>query len=183
MSKSNAERYLEYLSTTFGEESQILREEGIDGGPPIAIFVYEDCPDPGMITGVTYGLSLVANPVWTRSRPEMVISIESASLSWPSVAANLTAYFALKKRFSYGDVFTVDGPLTNDTEMDAFLIFAQSVLDPEHASVDLPDYRVHLSQFYPFYRTEIELYDRIGLEAFWKHPGFGMYDPKRPRIQ
>lgn len=183
MPKSNAERYTEYLSATFGEESQILREDGVDGGPPISIFVYEDCPEPGMTTGVTYGLSLIDNPVWTRSRPEMVISIESPNLSWQSVAANLTAYFSLKKRFSYGDVFTVDGPLTDDTEMDAFLIFAQSVLDPEHASVELPDYRIHLSQFYPFYRSEIELYDRIGLEAFWKHPGFGMYDPKRPRIQ
>lgn len=183
MPKSNAELYTEYLSATFGEERRIFMEDGVDGGPPISVFVYEDCPEPGMITGVTYGLSLVANPIWTHSRPEMVVSIESSNLSWPRVAANLTAYFALKKRFSYGDVFTVDGPLIDDTEMDAFLIFAQSILDPEYASVELPDYRIHLSQFYPLYRTEIELYERIGLHEFWNHPGFGMYDPRRPRIQ
>ena len=183
MPKSNAEHYVDYLDETFGEETCILREDGVDGGPPISIFVYENIPEEGMMTGVTYGLSLVANPVWTRSRPEMIISMESTSRSWPGVAANLTAYFSLKKRFSYGDVFTVDGPLTEDTEMDAMLIFAQSILDPENAAVDLPDYRIHLSQFYPFYRSEIELYRRIGLEAFWKHPDFGMYDPKRSRIQ
>jgi hypothetical protein len=183
MAKNNAEHYLEYLTATFGEESRILREDGVDGGPPISMFVYEGAPEPGMITGVTFGLSLVANPAWTQSRPEMLISMESGSLDWPSVAANLTAYFSRKKRFSYGDVFTVDGPLTEDTEMDALLIFAQSLLEPEHASVDLRDYRVHLSQFYPFYRSEIELYERIGLQAFWNHPDFGMYDPRRPRIQ
>ena len=91
MAKNNAEHYLEYLTATFGEESRILREDGVDGGPPVSIFVYEGAPEPGMITGVTFGLSLVANPVWTQSRPEMLISMESGSLDWPSVAANLTA--------------------------------------------------------------------------------------------
>ncbi len=113
----------------------------------------------------------------------MVISMESKSLSWPSAALGLTAYFASKKRFQYGDVFTVDGPLADDTSMDATLIFAQSILEPRLATVQLRDYRVTLSQFYPFYRSEIPLYDRLGLEAFWKHPQFGIYDPKRQPIE
>ena len=112
----------------------------------------------------------------------MVISMKSKSLSWPSAALRLTAYFAGKKRFRYGDIFTVDGPLADDTSMDAVLIFAQSILDPELATVQLSDYRVTLSQFYPFYRNEIPLYDRLGLERFWDHPGFGINDPNRPPI-
>jgi hypothetical protein len=180
---SNVELFLNHLTAVCGQEDRILQEPTADGGPPISVFVYKNCPGPGMITGITYGLSERSYPGWTQSRPEMVISMESTSLSWPSAALGLTAYFASKKRFCYGDVFTVDGPLAEGTEMDAVLIFAQSVLDPADASVQLSGYKVHLSQYFPFYRSEVDLYDRLGLEAFWKHPKFGIYDPKRPRIE
>ncbi|MBE2286656.1 MAG: suppressor of fused domain protein [Prosthecobacter sp.] len=183
MPKSDAEVYLDHLTTIFGGEQKILKQDADDGGPAISIFIYESTPEPGMITGVTYGLSQRNYPDWTQSRPEMIISMESTSHAWPAVAMDLTAYFASKKRFCYGDVFTVDGPLVEDTEMDAVLIFAQSILEPEAASVQLSNYRVHLSQYYPFYRSEVDLYGRIGLEAFWKHPKFEIYDPKRPRIE
>jgi hypothetical protein len=183
MPKSNAELFIDYLTATCGKEDKILQEPAADGGPPIAVFVYENCPEPGMTTGITYGLSARPYPDWTQSRPEMVISMESSSHTWPFVALGLTAHFASKKRFCYGDVFTVDGPLAEDTEMDAVLIFAQSILDPADASVQLSGYRVHLSQYFPFYRSEMALYERIGLEAFWKHPQFGIYNPKRPRIE
>ena len=116
------------------------------------------------------------------SRPKTVISMKSKSLSWPSAALGLTAYFVSKKRFRYGDVFTVDGPLADDTSMDATLIFAQSILDPALATVQLRDYRVTLSQFYPLYSSEIPLYDRLGLERFGNHPGIGTCDPHRPPI-
>ena len=183
MPKTNAEMFLDYLTKTFGQEDQILSESAEDGGPRISIFIYRACPEDGMITGVTYGLSHRDHPDWKVSRPELVISMESDSLSWPSAALGLVAYFASKKRFCYGDVFTVDGPLAEDTAMDATLIFAQSILDPPDAQVQLRDYKVTLSQFYPLYRSEIPLYDELGLEKFWHHPGFGIYDPRRPRIQ
>ena len=134
MPKSNAGIFLDYLTATFGQEDGIISEKAADGGPAIAVFIYENCPEDGMITGITYGLSARAYPEWTLSRPEMVISMESDSRSWPSAALGLTSYFASKKRFRYGDVFTVDGPLADDTEMDAALIFAQSILDPADAT-------------------------------------------------
>ena len=62
------------------------------------------------------------------------------------------------------------------------LIFAQSILDAEVEKVELNDYAVHFSQFYPIYRSELPLYEKIGLEKFWNHEGFTMYDPKRPPI-
>ncbi|HYF34680.1 MAG TPA: suppressor of fused domain protein [Prosthecobacter sp.] len=183
MPKSNAELFIDFLTVTFGEEDKILTEPAADGGPPISVFIYDNCPEAGMITGITYGLSVRANPAWTHSRPEMIISMESSSHTWPFAALSLTAHFASKKRFRYGDVFTVDGSLTEDTDMDAMLIFSPSILDPASASIQLSGYRVHLSQYYPFYRSEFDLYERIGLEAFWKHPQFAIYHPKRPRIE
>ncbi|WP_170157158.1 suppressor of fused domain protein [Roseimicrobium gellanilyticum] len=183
MPGSNAELFLEYLDNTFGKEDQILSEQAEDGGPKIAMFVYRECPEPGMVTGVTFGLSHRAHPDWKFGRPEMVISMESESLDWPSAALGLTAYFAGKKRFCYGDVFTVDGTLTSETEMDGVLIFAQSLLDPEAATVQLRDYRATLYQYYPIHSAEIPIYEKLGLEGFWNHPEFGMYDPKRKPIK
>jgi hypothetical protein len=44
------------------------------------------------------------------------------------------------------------------------------------------DYDISFSQLYPLHRSELPLYSKIGLEAFWKHPGFDWDDPKRPAI-
>lgn len=181
-SKTDSELFLDYLTQTFGKEDGIYPAKADDGGKDITVFVYKDCPERGMVTGVTYGLSCRAHPEWKAGRPEMVIAMESEGLDWPTAALELTAYFASRKRFRYGDVFTIDHPLAGDTTMDAVFIFAQSVLEPEQASVQLRDYRVNLIQFYPFYRSELPLYEELGLEQFWKHPQFGVYDPKRPPI-
>jgi hypothetical protein len=183
MPKSNAEIFLDYLTDTFGQEETILVEEAADGGPRISMFVYRDLPEEGMITGVTYGLSLRAYPGWTASRPEMMISMESSDIAWLEAALGFTASFAGEKRFRYGDVFSCDGPLASDTQMDAVLIFGQSLLEVENAKIQLDGYSVHLSEFYPIYRSELPLYEELGLQEFWKHPGFGIYKPGRPRIQ
>lgn len=176
---TNAEIYLDFLTKTFGHEDGIYKQEAPDGGPSISVFVYHDAPEPGMITGVTYGLSLNAYPDWKLGRPEMIVSVESADIAWPLAAAYFAAEFRGKKRFCYGDVFTTDAPLAGDTEMDGFLVFAQSILEKDYASVNLDGYKVHLSQMYPIYRRELKLYSEIGLEAFWKHPGFDIYNPER----
>jgi len=173
------EIFLNYLTKTFGQEEAILRHESPDGGRAVTVFVYRDIPEPGMITGVTYGLSLCDYPDWKLSRPELIVSVPSGDTAWAFAAAYFAAEFRGQRRFCYGDVFTTDTPLASDTQMDGFLVFAQSVVEPEKASLQLSRYKVHLSQLYPIYRSELELYGKIGLESFWKHPGFDMYDVDR----
>ena len=58
------------------------------------------------------------------------------------------------------------------------LVFAQTVLEPvgKPARVRLNHCTIAFSQLYPIYRSELPLYRRIGLEAFWKHDGFAMHD-------
>lgn len=154
-----------------------------DGGPPVAVFVYNNIPEEGMITGVTYGLSLYPFPAWGGARPEMIVAVRSLDRGWPCAAGVFATDFRGEKSFQYGDVFTTDCPLAADTKMDGFLVFAQSILPEEYASVQLEGYRVHFSQFYPIYREELAVYEKIGLEAFWKHKGFDMYDVKRRPIK
>ena len=102
---------------------------------------------------------------------------------WAWVAAYFCAEFRGEKRFSNGDIFTTEAPLAKDTKMDGVLIFAQSILDSKMQSVEVNDYTIHFSQFYPIYRSELDVYRQIGLERFWKHEGFAMYDPKRLPIK
>lgn len=85
--------------------------------------------------------------------------------------------------FGEEDVFTTDVPLASDTTMTGFLVFAQSILDPDFVEVELARYKVHFSQFYPIYQEEFAAYEQIGLEAFWKHKDFDMYDVKRKPIR
>lgn len=113
----------------------------------------------------------------------MILTVESDDMIWAWAAAYFCAEFRGKRHFNYGDVFTKEAPLVNDTTMDILLIFAQSILKPEAQSVQLNDYKVHFSQFYPIHRAELDAYRKIGLEKFRKYDGFNMYDPKRPPIQ
>jgi len=179
---TNHELFFDHLDRIFGEPSVIHRSEPIDGLPPVAVFVYKNIPEPGMITGVTYGLSLYPHPAWKLARPEMVVSVDSLDTAWPCAAGVFAADYRGKSRFCFGDVFTTDGPLAPDTKMDAFLIFALSILPQELQTVQMDHYKVHLSQFYPIYRSELPLYEKLGLERFFKHPQFDIYDVGRKPI-
>jgi hypothetical protein len=179
----NHEIFVAHLERVFGREEVIRKHAPQGGGLPVCVFTYRDFPEKGMMTGVTYGLSFDPHPDWKLSRPEMILSVESEETMWGWAAAYFCAEFRGKKPFRYGDVFTVDSPLARDTRMDGVFVFAQSILHEEVASVQLNDYKVHFSQFYPIYRSEVKVFDRIGLERFWKHEGFEIYNPKRPPIE
>lgn len=180
---SNAKLFLDHLRGIFGDEDAIHQADAKDGGCSVSVFVYKDVPDTGMITGVTYGLSLCPHPDWKVSRPEMIVSVQSHDLAWPLAAAVIAATFRGNKAFRYGDVFTTDSPLAPDTKMNGFLVFAQSILHGEEALVSLNDYDVHFSQFYPIHQEELTTYEQIGLEAFWNHESFDMYDVARKPIK
>ena len=180
---TDAERFLGHLQDVFGKEDAIHSAEASDGLPPVSAFVYRNIPEAGMITGVTYGLSLCSLPAWKLARPEMIISVKSESIDWPLAAATFAAAFRGKKAFSYGDVFTTDLPLADDSKMDGFLIFAQSILDSAVETVQLANYKIHFSQFYPIYKSEVGVYESIGLKVFWHHKHFDMYDIQRRRIK
>ncbi len=180
---SDAETFIEHLRTVFGNEDEVHKADAHDGGPPVAVFVYHDIPEPGMITGVTYGLSLCDFPALKYSRPEMIVSVNSTNIDWPLAAATFVASFRGQKTFQYGDVFTTDVPVAADTSMNGFFVFAQSILNDDVVSIQLGKYKIHFSQFYPIYKEEVDIYKRIGLEAFWKHKDSDMYDIRRKQIR
>jgi hypothetical protein len=57
--------------------------------------------------------------------------MKSLDTAWTFAAAYFAAEFRGEKRFSHGDVFTLDDPIADDPEMNGFIVFAQSLLDAQ----------------------------------------------------
>lgn len=180
---SNAEVYLDQLTELFGRENAIEKVEPlVRGGRPIFVFYFEDLPEDGTLTAVTYGLSEARHSDWKYGRPELIVSLDTEDRAWGSAAGFFASSFQGIRSFCYGDLFTLDEPIADDSAMVGYFLFAPSFLDQEQATISLPDYDVHLAGMYPIYREEIELYRRIGLKRFWHADGFDMYDVNRPNL-
>jgi len=174
--------WLEALEERFGAVSTV-REMQSAGKPKIHVFYFEALPEAGMLTAVTCGLSNAAHPDWKFGRPELIVTMESANPAWGLAAGYFASTFFNEKRFSYGDMFKLDDPISDEGEMNAYLVFAPSFLDKEQARFELPDRTIHLAGMYPVYDEEIAIYDRIGLKDFWHADRFEMYNPRRGRVR
>jgi hypothetical protein len=79
------ERYLAHLDRLSGGVEPLFQpiESTKPGLKRIAVMIYKDLPEPGYITGFTYGLSLGDHPDWRLGRPELCISVRSDKIDWP----------------------------------------------------------------------------------------------------
>ena len=181
--KSPAERYLEHLEGVFGKEPEFFKGDSLTKGlPGVSTLIYRDIPEKGMVTGVTYGLSLGNHPNWKLGRPELIITVDAADTSW----AHAAGYLANKLRgdcpFSYGNTINLGEKISDGSDMDAFFIFAPSALrnKPDYLDIDIgTDYKIHIAGLYPIYESETKFIEKFGLEKFWKHPAYDMFDVKR----
>jgi hypothetical protein len=184
-SKTPVERYLNHLYNIFQTEPEFFKNESlIEGVPGVTSIVYKDIPEKGYITALTYGLSLVPHPEWKLGRPELCISVESSNIDW----GEFVGFIANKLRgdcpFRYGDTVNFGERISEDSEMDAFFVFAPSTLDKEsYLNIDIgTDYKINIAGLYPMYSDEIGVFHQIGLEKFWRHPNFDNYSVRRRRI-
>ena len=151
--------------------------------PDVAVLVYENWPHPGFIKGFTYGLSLVNHPDWKRGRCEVMISMESLLHSWPFAIGTIVSRLRGRCPFSYGNTIKYGDSISAESHMDAFLIFAPPHLDKDQKIVRMTDYDCFIAGAYPLYDSELELYQRIDLEAFWHHPGWDPLNPRREAMR
>lgn len=170
------------LEERFGTINDVAEVQS-EGKSKIQIFYFEDLPEEGTLTAVTCGLSNADHPDWIRGKPELIVSLDTNDKSWGLAAGYFASAFFNQKRFSYGDLFKLDDPISSENEMNAYFVFAPSFLDQEQATFQLPDRVIHLAGMYPLYDSEIETYHKIGLKAFWHSEGFDLYNPGRSQIQ
>ncbi len=108
---------------------------------------------------------------------------ESSDKSWGLAIAYFASAFFDEKLFSYGDVFKIDKPITSESSMNSFLVFAPPFSTQADLRFDLSDRKISLVGMNPIYEREIAYYDQVGLGEFWHTEGFEVYDSKRKIIK
>ncbi|MBO1627422.1 suppressor of fused domain protein [Bacillus arachidis] len=180
--RSNAEAFIDRLEELFGEVDVIKKINTKNGDIPIHVFFYRDLPEEGMMTSITYGLSEANHPNWKNGKPEIILTLETQDESWGLATAYFASQFKGEKNFSYGSLFTLDTPISKESEMVGFFVFAPSILSKEYSEIKTPEGSIHLVGMYPIYSEEIKLYQTIGLEQFWRREGFDLYNVKRKKL-
>ncbi len=186
--KTPVEKFMAHLDRIFRNEPEYYNEESKTNGiPGVTSIVYKDIPEKGMITAITYGLSLGNHPDWKFGRPELIITVDSKDTSWAQVAGYLANNLRGDCPFSYGNTINFGEKISKDSDMDAFFIFAPSILKKkDYLNVDIGlDYKISIAGLYPIHKLELEFIDKHGLEKFWKHPaGLDIYNVnRRPRTE
>lgn len=179
------ETYREHIEKIFLQEPELYAfRPTAPAHPRIATFVYDDVPEAGYTTGLTYGLSEYDNPAWISGRPELMITVNSANQEWGRAAGFAAARFQTASDFAYGDILDFETAICSDSKMQAFFLFAPSILDStDYADITLDYYKVNIVGMYPIYKEEIAIINKIGLEKFMKHSDYDMYDVNRKIIR
>ena len=178
--RKDAAVFYEYLGGLFGKEDDIRSIESSKPElPAVHCFFYKDLPEPGTMTMVTYGISEANHPDWKLGRPELVVSLDSEDMAWGMAAAHMAEAARGDFAFAYSQILNFDRPISEESEMTAFFLFAPSFLNEEQAKLALPSKTIFLYGAYPLYPGETELFERDGLEKFWHTPGFDLYNIQR----
>ena len=166
--KNNAEKYLSHLDSIFEVQPVFTKISEKDDYPPLHCLTYKNIPEKGCITGITLGLSFIDYPNWKIARPELIISVESEDPSWAYASAYMAYQARGKFDFCIGSTINFREKISDESEMTAFFIFFQSLLDKSFEKIKLPEWDIHFIQLYPIYDDERILINEYGFEWFLK---------------
>lgn len=141
-----------------------------------SILVFNNVPEKGHMTCVTYGLSFVKHEKWkTNKRPELLLSIKSNDVNWALLIADLASELRGKFPFSYGQRINLNKKIEG-TNISFFLIFAPQIIDSnQFLNIDIGlDYEICLTGIYPLTKGENDIIDLIGLKEFWESDQFDL---------
>jgi hypothetical protein len=147
------------------------------GMPGVTVIVYDDLPEPGMVTGVTYG-GQPGQPSRVASRQTVLcISVRCSGLSWPLAVGHIAETQRRTNPFRYGDTISFGETIAPTSPMTAFAIFAPAVLGRrDYAGIDVGDpLPVNIAGLYSIHETERRDLHAHGPKAFWD-----LYDTDRP---
>jgi Suppressor of fused protein (SUFU) len=190
---SRAERYLDHLDSLAGDlEPDFYQLDSTkDGLKGMTAVVYRGLPEPGHLIGLTYGLSLAEHPDWQQTKPELCICVQSDDVAWALAVAHLAEGLRGDCPFDYGSTIDFGQPISDESEMSSFVIFAPVVLErddylnirvggrAENNGHAHPDDIVDIAGCYPIHDVELAYIQEHGLEAFWELD-WDPYDVKRP---
>jgi hypothetical protein len=181
---TRAEQFFSHLDhVSGGIEPRFFPFEGSRGLPRVTVVVYDGVPEPGMLTGITYGVSLGDHPHWRLGKPELCISVRSDDLRWPLVLGHIGETQRGDNPFHYGDTINIGERIAPDSEMTAFVIFAPAVLErADSTDIHVGETRpINICGLYPIHEAERLFIHDHGLEAFWQL-GWDPCDVGRPSV-
>jgi suppressor of fused protein SUFU len=150
--------------------------------PPLHVLRFENLPDEGDSVGVTFGLSLVDHKQWIHGRPELIIAVHSIDPAWSFAAGEVAYRLRGKFPFCYGDTIGFGTPISDESEMSAFVVFAPTVLDKQDRKIRQHGWDILIAQLYPLYESERVVIAEKGLEYFFRRPGRLFWDVNRAPI-
>ncbi|MDF2092227.1 suppressor of fused domain protein [Knoellia sp. 3-2P3] len=174
---TRVEQYLAHLDRlSGGVEPRFYPLDRQAGGPhKVTNIIYRDVPEPGMLTGLTYGLSTADHEEWRVGRPELCISMASDDERWGHAIGYLASSLVHDCPFAYGDTIDFGEPIATDTTMTAFVVSAPAVMEradylnvlgaPEGPG---PQDVVNIAGMYPIHDSERLFIRAEGLERFWQ---------------
>ena len=169
--KTRVELFLAHLDRlSGGVEPQFLPIESTHAGlKGLTAITYLNLPEPGLLTAVTYGLSLADHSEWRFGKPELSICVRSSDLIWARTMALIAEQLRSQCPFSYGNTLNFDEPISKDSALDGFAIFAPLAIERDDAKVDVGDkLPIHIVGCYPTHSSERRFIGEKGLEAFWE---------------
>jgi hypothetical protein len=172
------EQYIEHIEGICGKNGRFFRISE-EHEPLIAVISYDDVPENGSTTAFSYGLSSVSHSEWINSSPELVISVDSVDAAWPLALGELIRNGREKCTFGYGMVLNFGQPISDESPISSFLVYACTILNENDLSVKLRDRKVHLSQIYPVHQSEIPLIKSIGPDRFVFDLRINLFDVRR----
>ena len=168
---SPVEMYLAHLDAVSGgiEPRFVPVESTKPGMKSVTAIIYSDVPEVGYITGLTYGLSLADHTDWTLGKPELCISVRSSDEAWPLAVAHMAETMRGDCPFQYGDTIGLGGPISSESNMTAFVVFAPGVLPrDDYEGIHVGEAHINIAGCYPIYESERQFIQEHGLEAFWE---------------
>ncbi|MGW1185147.1 suppressor of fused domain protein [Streptomyces drozdowiczii] len=187
---SRVEKYLAHLDRlSGGREPRFFPVESTKQGlQGVTEIVYDNLPD-GLLTALTYGLSLAEHPDWQLGSPELCLSVNSANVIWAHAVGFLAEQLRGTCPFGYGSTINFGERIVPESEMTAFCVSAPLVLDrgdclgidvgpAGHESHDV----INIQGMYPIHEVERQFINEYGLEAFWKRDWEPANVLRRPAI-
>jgi hypothetical protein len=185
--KTPVEKYMAHWDRVFNKEPEYYQNESNTSAlPGVTSIIYRDVPEKGMTTALTYGLSLVEHSDWKMGRPELIITVNSTDINWGQAIGFMANKLRGDCPFSYSNRINFGIPISKDSDLNAFLVFAPSIFinKEEYLNIDIGlDYTISIAGMYPIYAEEMDFINARGLEYFLKQPGLDLYDVQRKRIQ
>jgi len=183
MEPTRIERYLAHLDRLApGHEPRFLPIESSNPAlKDVIAITYKDLPEPGLLTAITYGLSVADHPEWRLGKPELCISIRSHDERWARAVAFVADRLRGLSSFAYGETINFGEQISPESTMSAFVVFAPAVLDRgDFLNIDVGDpLPINLQGMYPIHETERQWIQEHALEPFWRLE-WDPYDVARP---